>query len=221
MSKYFKVVIKGALGSSEVWSVNPIFDPFLETTFEWSQTKGDAVVAAFAAITTPAPLLAALSNSGFITSFRLELRELGTDELYGVSEYQLPTPRQGTGELTKAPQTAVVASLRTNTPGASGRGRLYWPALNVAIDGNGFRVPTATVVAINTAFASYLRALSNAILTAASWSPITTMDLVVYSRARGVTYPVNQILTGNVLDIQRRRRDALPETYSRTAYPPA
>ncbi|MGK4456075.1 hypothetical protein, partial [Klebsiella pneumoniae] len=69
-----------------------------------------------------------LSTNGSVTGFRVENR--GEDEeLLNVGEAAYTSPITGTGTASKSPQDAITISLRTSTPGARGRGRIYWPAL--------------------------------------------------------------------------------------------
>lgn len=218
---YFRVSVKGTIGPTEVWSVNPAYDPAWDTGVTWDQEQADLITLAMASVTVPTALINLMGSTTRITSYRLELRQDGTDELLGVSERQLGTPIAGGSSVSKPPQTAVVASLRTNTPGASGRGRLYWPATGAAIDTDTYRVPTTIANAAAAGFSSYLDALAEAIMSVGGWAPWTQMQLVVRSKTRGTTYPVTRIMVGNTFDTQRRRRDALAEVYSSAVYPPA
>jgi hypothetical protein len=216
---YFRVVLKGRLGPQEVWSCTPTYDPDLETSFDWNQSFGDTIATAIAAVPIPAGLAGGLSTAGSLDSVRLELRRGSDHELLGVSEKPKTGAAVGGTTPKMPPQTAIVASLRSQTPGASGRGRLYWPAVGLGLDATTLRLVGADVTAASTGFKTYLSAIGAAILSTGAWAPWTAMPLVVLSRTKNQTFPITNILVGNVADTQRRRRDAMPETYTATPYP--
>jgi len=56
-------------------------------------------------------------------------------------------------------------------------------------------------------------------LEAAMEAAIPNLRLCVWSRASSAAIPVTSIRGGDVLDVQRRRRDALTENYQSVAYP--
>lgn len=121
----------------------------------------------------------------------------------------LPAPKQGSGTIKSPFQIARCVSLQTSQPGASRRGRFYVPAMGAspAITG---KVPPP---------AGYLLAwktLFNQI--EASWTGSAPIELGVYSKTLALVTPVTSMRVGDVLDTQRRRRDALTETYSSIAY---
>lgn len=219
MVRYLRLGIKGRLGAAEVWSVNPVLDPFGEIPGPWDQAAGDAATAAIAALTVPSRILLALSNAGSITSIRLEMRDTSTPEIIGVSEYSLPTPLVGTGLPSCPPQNSIVSSLRTANPLRSGRGRLYWPAPGVGITTSAFKLDPTFVQEFADGVASYLTDVCEAVATAFDLSTTSGVGVSVYSPTKNTLTPVNRIQVGDVLDTQRRRRDSLPETYKTAAFP--
>lgn len=219
MTRYLKLALKGRLGASEVWSVNPTLDPYNEIPAAWDQAKGDAAALAIAGLTIPSRLLLALSNAGSLTSVRLELRDTSTPGILGVSEYSLPTPKIGTGAPVSTPQTSIVASLRTATPLSQGRGRIYWPSPGVGVSDSTFKLAPAFAQDLADGFSSYLTSICRAVATAFGAAPIGGIGLSVYSPTKNTLTPVNRILVGDVLDTQRRRRDAVPETYKIAVFP--
>jgi len=109
----------------------------------------------------------------------------------------------------------VVFSLRTNSPGGSGRGRLYWPALGGGITAAG-RLGTSNVTAFMGGMKTYLLAIRD--ILAANF-PLIGFDVAVRSRATKTTPHVVRMQVGDVVDTQRRRRDHLPESYQQVAIP--
>lgn len=206
---YVRVSILGASPGGEVWSINPVFDPTGEFP-GWNQANADAAIVAINALTIPLTLLQCLSTALTVTGSRLEVRDDGNDSLIGISEGARTTAQSGTGTPRLPAQGALVASLRTNTPGASGRGRLYWPAVGASIDTN-LRLSSPTTAAFAADMKTYLNNIAGAL--AASFTSIG-FNLAVRSRATQTTPHVARIQVGNVFDTQRRRRDNIPEAYS-------
>lgn len=109
----------------------------------------------------------------------------------------------GSGAATQNFTTSLVCSLYTDTAGRSYRGRFYFPALAAAQQGTG---KISGVTAIATDFQELLQDL-------AVTNTVSTMQLQVYSPTKNAVTPVTSIKVGDVVDTQRRRRDALNETY--------
>lgn len=212
---YVRVSILGSLSGGEVWSVNPTYDPTGEFGSSVDQTQLDAAATAIAAISPGAQLLSNMSTLAQITGARVEVRDDNTDALLGISQAVRTPALSGTGSPLMPPQAAIVASLRTNTPGASGRGRLYWPAMGAGITSTG-RIATATTATNNTSMKTYLLAIRDALATA---FPTIGFNLAIRSRTTKTTPWVVRIQTGDVVDTQRRRRDNLPENYASAPIP--
>ena|SRR5687767_6126193 len=211
MPGYLRVSLQGSMPGGEVWSVNPIWRLSAEAlpTYEELITLATAINS----ITVPAGMLAMLNSNTQVTGVRLEARS-NTGALEAIYEADRPVPQTGSGASVHPFQTSVVLSLRTTSPGASGRGRLYWPATGVALTPSTMRVPNAALVAFRDAFSTYLGDLTTAIeLT----SPVAI--LAVWSRTLGTYSMVNRLSAGDVLDVQRRRRDTLAEAVVTGTYP--
>lgn len=215
MANYARVSLQGSLPGGEVWSVNPVYDLF--GTITVSPAEAAAAAAAINGITLGASLLNGISSAGRLTGCRVEFRSASW-ELEQVGEASRATPLAGVGTPTKTHQSAVVLSLRSSFPGASNRGRLYWPALNTGMDTSTLKITTAQRDALSTDASAYLAAISNAIGTA-----VTGSDpfLSVYSPTRGTSRTVASIWVGDTFDVQRRRRDNIVESYAIAVYPPA
>ncbi len=211
---YARVSILGQTSGGEVWSVNPVFDPTGEFP-GWNQANADAATAAIDALTIPTSLVSSLSNQMSVTGCRLEVRQDFDDSLIGISIHARSTPVTGSSTPIRPPQTAIVFSIRTNTPGGSGRGRLYWPAVSGTLS-SAFRQVTPAPSAYVADMKTYLTAIQSALATA--FAPIG-FNLAVRSKTTHTTPHAVRIQVGDILDTQRRRRDHLPESYSSLAIP--
>lgn len=212
---YVRVSILGVTTGGEVWSVNPVYDPTGEFPGGVNQVALDAAATAIANLTLPSSLLSSLSTLMGVTGCRLEVRDDTTDALIGISIANRATPVYGGVAPSMPPQAAIVMSLRTNTPGASGRGRVYWPFLGYAITSAG-RISSIDVTAVLGAFKTYSASIAGALATA---FPTIGFDLAVRSKQTKTTPHVVRIQAGNVVDTQRRRRDHLPEAYTTVTVP--
>lgn len=212
---YVRVGILGQTTGGEVWSVNPVYDPSLEFGSGVDQSALDAAAAAIALIAPGVQLLAGLSTLMQITGARLEVRNDTDDSLMAISVAQRATPLNGTSSPKMPLQAASVFSLRTNTPGASGRGRLYWPALGFSIAATG-RLDSTFTGTINGQMKTYLLAIRDALATA---FPTIGFNVAVRSRLTKTTPHVVRMQCGDVVDTQRRRRDNFPEAYNSVTIP--
>lgn len=211
MAGILRVSILGDMPGGEVWSVNPVY--LVGGDFALPYEDLITIAAAINALTVPADMLAMMNSNCHVTGVRLESRsEDGV--LAAVYEANRSVPATGSGSAVHPYQTSAVLSLRTAVAGGSGRGRLYWPATGVALVPATMRITNSVLTAFRTAFASYLTGIAGAI---EATTPEAT--LVVWSRTNSSTAPVNRISAGDVADVQRRRRDALPETVVTAVYP--
>src|SRR6188474_2021870 len=162
---YVRASILGISPGGEVWSVNPVFDPTGEFGSTVDQTALDSACDAIAALSPGAQLTANLSSAMGITGARLEVRDDSTDALIGISTQVRATPLFGGSAPQRSAQDAMVFSLRTTTPGGSGRGRLYWPAASGGIDTN-MRISSSTVTTSLSNMVTYLHAMESALVAA-------------------------------------------------------
>lgn len=219
---YFRMQLSGMLGGIEVFTVNPVFDVEGELTEGWDQTTANAMVTAAAAVQIPSALTVLASTAATFTEWRMEARKDADDSLIGVAAASYTGTQPTTGnKLIQVPQAAVVLSLRTDSPGASGRGRLYWPALGASI-GSNMRLGAPSAGQVSTAATTYLNDVRLALQSeATAFPPWASIQLAVRSKTTKTTPHVVRVMVGDVIDTQRRRRDALPENYSISAFPPA
>lgn len=215
---YIRVRLNGSLPSGEVWSVNPAFN---ETTnvSTWTQTEGQAAADAIALLPIPTALNDLRSGAGVGVTVRVERRS-DTHELIGAAEAAWTAGKTTSVQARMPPQMAVVLSLRSTTPGSRGRGRLYWPAIGAQIDTTTLRLSVPTAAAAATAAATYLDGMATALKNALSPTPsLIDYDLCVVSPTTGTKTRITRIEVGNVLDVQRRRRDRLVEVYATAPMP--
>lgn len=212
---YVRVSILGAQSGGEVWSINPVFDPTGELEFGIDQAKVDAAALAIANRTIPSNLLSTLSSAMSRTGARVEIRSDTTDALLATSTQGSTAASAGAASPKLTPQSALVISIRTDTPGASGRGRLYWPAMGVTVSATG-RLGTPGVAALLTDAKSYLNGIRSDLATA---FPTIGFDLAVRSKATHTTPHATRLQIGDVIDTQRRRRDVLVEAYTAVTFP--
>jgi hypothetical protein len=178
-----------------------------------TSTQVTTIVAAVNAISIPTGLRTVFNTATYVTGARVEARQLLGD-LEAIAEGARIPPVAGTGTAHHPGQTAMVSSLRSTFPGARGRGRLYWPASGMILDGATLRVSSANVGTVLAAVDTYLSAIEAAVT-----ASVGTVRLCVWSRTGNNVHQITRIMVGDVLDTQRRRRDALAETYQEVAYP--
>lgn len=211
---FIRASIQGQAPTGEVWSVNPIyaFGDFDQPTPPFEDMQDAAQVVAD--VTPSTDLRALMGPALSIQGARLEGRTLNGD-LQVVGEATRTTPLAGSGTSSKPYQTAVVFSLRTPTPGARGRGRLYWPAIGASMTTTNFRWDAGQQALALTGMVTYLKAIGTAMGTALGFP---AGALCVWSRAGLALHTVNTMAAGDVFDTQRRRRDRAVESYVSAAY---
>lgn len=143
-------------------------------------------------------------NNLTVSERELQIRDLATGALVGTLPLDVPSPAAGTAEqFPLPPQCAAVMSLRSDTPGPSGRGRFYMAGLGNTMLTSLGRLTDAIRNDLVTDYVTYVNAVSAEIL---------DLSLNVYSKTHGTSYQVTKIDMGNVIDTQRRRRSELVES---------
>lgn len=215
--KSIALSIGGTLGTKEIWTVNPFYQaPIADGYQNWEYEDAVERAQAVADISLPGTLRALLSTAG--TRDRVKLQAYDTSDALAFSVPVFSSALQtGTGGPSKALQDSLVISLRTQAPGPSGRGRLYWPALGASLSSTGFELTTPNQTDVLDDAKTYLKAVRDA-LRGTSVGDFG-YELGVRSRKQGVTHFVSRLQVGSVLDTQRRRRDATPDVYVSTPYP--
>lgn len=207
MPAYYRISIEGTLGASpEVWS----------TGFAVSATPSIPTQTAVDTWASAAMTLLSSSDPG---SVWLKANLGSTSAIQRVRIYYYPNvggaaalmavstgaAAAGTGVVTHPPQCTTVVSLRTATPGASYRGRMYIPSLVATIGSALKRTDLSTSTAVN--WAATLASI------AGTASAGLGDDVAIVSQTTGAVTPVTQVRIGDVIDTQRRRRDNLVEQY--------
>lgn len=219
---WFKIVLKGSIGALENWSTGCSFGIIGLAPDVSDQEAVDGVLAnlltGIPIGDVPDSLRTLLSTSGSMTGWRVEYR--AEDEtLLNFAEGAYAAPLAGMGAPSKLPQDALVFSLRTATPGAKGRGRMYWPALGATVN-TAFQLNSPNNTDVVTGARFLLRQVNEAIDDYyESIASTRRAALAVRSPTDHVCRDVTSIQVGNVLDTQRRRRDLLLESYAVLPYP--
>ncbi len=210
MATILEVSLYGSMPSLERWSVNPCYILFFDTplTVPQLQSLGSAVEA----VALPTAASNFMSSAVAMTGVRFIQRALTTGNLLSAADVPFNTPKPGGGNASKPFQTSVVLSLRTDDTRPRGKGRLYWPALSAVIDNASLRILNVTALAYLTGLRAYFTALRDAIDNALPGGPGLS-NWCVYSRRYNSQAPVTTLMVGDLLDVQRRRRDKAPETY--------
>lgn len=147
---------------------------------------------------------------------QVKAARLGTDGKYDGSDVAVSYPAAavygGSSGNPLPPQIALVATLIAGSgKGLAGKGRMYLPGIKLPVDGGG-HIGESSCQQIATNLATFFNAVN------ASFD--TPGEVINASRgqakfaglgARNV--PINGVRIGNVYDTQRRRRNALAETY--------
>lgn len=212
---YNKVIFQGGLPGGEVWSCGLSFDSDGGEGIQDPEDLADfalAVGVLLAAVPAGNSIKNTVSTAVTFTGIRVEAR--AEDEtLINFGEYTFPTALIGTSTPSKPFQTSLVLSLRTPTPGGSGRGRIYWPTLAIPLDSATLRVSGS----IRTGFVTDWRAFINSIIAASL--PGVVLHLIVRSVTFHVSRRVTVLQVGDIPDVQRRRRDSVVEGYTSLAFP--
>lgn len=219
---YWRLVFKGSIGAVEQWSTSVAYGIVGLAPDVPNQAAADDIAARVAANQTaalvPLTLRSLLSTGGSMDSVRVELRA-EDESILTISERLLAQVLTGAGSANKTPQDSVVFSLRTSTPGARGRGRMYWPALAATLSGT-WQMTAPAPATLVTDVKTWLQASNTAIDDYyISIGSAQRAALSVRSVTDHVCRDVNLIQIGSVLDTQRRRRDSLPEAYVNVAFP--
>ena len=210
-----RVILSGSIGVGEVWSTGITYaGPGGETdeTQVGLQSWADTIAAGLNVALTGTRIDAVLGIANEL--------DLVTVQYYaatgGVAKQAIAAVTDVAGGATanKPLTTSIVYSLRTALPGASFRGRNYWPAPAASIGQSGFLVTPDLPQDHADEWALLLEFLGES--SALTPTPVPH----VYSPTLNLVTPVTTIQVGDVPDTQRRRRDGLQETYASSVFPP-
>lgn len=121
------------------------------------------------------------------------------------------------GSNPHVPQASLVASLRnTGTHGLATKGRMYLPGVYQTVDPSSGRISSTAATNIATNFQTFINGINSA-------APVGTVVALcskgTTTTPTGVSAAVTHVEIGNVYDTQRRRRNALTETYVNKTIP--
>jgi len=200
-----KVLFGGSMPGGEEWSTST----WIQGTVLHDQTELTNILQALdTAMAAGGGFYATLKlfNGGGVTLPLLRAYQYngGTKAAVQAEYNSAYTPTAGTPD--KPNQVSIVTSLRTGLPGRSFRGRMYWPCTKVTMGTNG-----QTIAGIGQEFSNGL-ATSFGTFNAEGWG-----KLVVCSPATSATHQITEIVTDDVLDTQRRRRNKVLDSAPGTA----
>lgn len=210
-----RIVLSGTLaGGTEEWSTGVAFGGAgvtqdLAEVSQWATGIANALPTFLTG--TGLVLSGLLSDFGTVGLVRVYGYAGGPDAPAQVVGEAI-TDIEGDGAVRCPTTTAVVASLRTGVPGASYRGRIYWPGQGAQVTGEGMLGGTAGPSQLAQAFSALLELL------AAASPNVGTVFPGVYSGTKDLITPVIEVAVGSVPDSQRRRRDDLIESYAVAPY---
>lgn len=213
MAQILRVSVRGAMPGGEVWSVNPCWEIDGNVGAPVSPAMALTIATALGAVALPLAAGQAMAAGTTLTGYRVEARAL-TGTLESQAEFVRSSAIGGSGAATHPYGTAIVLSLRTPGVGGSARGRMYWPATGQALSSTTYRLATADQTALLAGLKTYLSDMEAAIKVS-----LPNANLTVWSRKTNNFHDVTSLQLGNVLDSQRRRRDALVEAYSSVSFP--
>lgn len=182
------------------------------TSVAWIQTDGDTIADRAVATSAIADQCDAFW-SAIKGSFAITLNYVGSHQaVIDVNGHVDETftydraPQNGFSDNNNLPsECAIVVSLKTAVNNRRGRGRMYLPCPAVNALQNSGRLTAGTTTSIADGAEDFLLVT----LTAGGHDFVP----VVASKADFALRPITQLKVGDVVDAQRRRRDALSEVY--------
>ena len=139
----------------------------------------------------------------------------GSDKATVVGQNVYGTAIAGTGGTDQPHALAVVASLRSNTSGRSGRGRIYFPCTSSPAYTTGGQLTSTTALAVCQQVRDFIHQLN---LTDFSGTWEKGLTPIVASFTKGQAYPIATVIVDSLVDTQHRREDKQnPSTISTLA----
>lgn len=201
-----KLVIGGHLASgvqtfsTSIWVLSDITGPVTQASFDSFVADCQVAIKAMTSSTAITHMTNSVDQYDALTGYYYPPSHTSAS-LVSAGAYGSPDNGDSTTHAPK--ETSLVASLRSSTPGRSGRGRLYLPACGVPIGANGLADTTA-VGNIGGVVKTCLSALN----------AVDGCTVAVASFTKGIAYPVVAVIVDNKPDTQRRRQDQLTPTYT-------
>lgn len=206
MPSYYRMNVEGGLPGGERWAcgVNFLSDGIAPTQAALTSAAGDMFTRITGGTAGATTLKQLLSTAGSIDRVTL----------YYYTGVGSPASMVGASSAAAVPglltvnlpnQCSRVHSLLTGVPGRRTRGRFYWPNVTSTANSSG----RDSSVSISTATNIGIELAALALLTPQAG----VKRPAVVSQAGGLVTPVTSVSVGNVIDTQRRRRDAILEQY--------
>lgn len=195
-----KLTFSGTHGQGEIWSFGMHIVPIVFT----EDIMDDLETAARAMYSDAA---SNITSSSFLTE--IKYAQLDTNGKYASDDQpyirEVNPSEQGGRSQSYVPQATIVVSLSTGSKrGLAHAGRYYMPPTSVQAGAEGL-LSAASVSEIMLNQKGFLNAINTALA--------PSYIVVASSRGAGAIKKVTGIRVGNVIDTQRRRRNALVETY--------
>jgi hypothetical protein len=219
MAKYsdttHKVTLFGDMfGGTEIWTTGF----FLGSPSGWglgvipTQAEADAIQTAFGTFwgTTGVGIN---QNYRYLGAKVSQINTDGTSDPANTKYSYRATPLAGPGTVVvMPPQVSLAITLQTTkSRGRGSKGRMYIPGISYNPDATG-HIPSTNQTAINSALKTFLDAVQGS-------TDVPGQVVVMSAEVAGVPFKaaemnyVQSVKTGNVYDTQRRRRNALVESY--------
>lgn len=151
----------------------------------------------------PSGLMTKMGGAVKFTGARIEQRT-EMDTLVASGEAVRTSAVPGSGAASKPFQASVVASLRTDNVTRQGRGRMYWPLLSVLTNNDSLRISAADTKVIADSVWSLLNDTGVKLQVPLG---VGTWDPAVFSRVGSTIRQVRRVEVGDIIDVQRKRRD--------------
>lgn len=211
--KVVKVTLSGDMfNGAEVWSTGFYLGSESAASAPITDTAVSDVSAAWETFFKAA-------SSGISSSYKFKmckLVEIGVDgkTLPDTAKYYSPQTvvSGGSAQPPYPPQIALVATLSNSLPrGLATKGRMFLPGVNFAVDTSG-HIATANIEGLATNLKTFFDNMYND--ADLPGRPVLMSTGVAIQLRPGAVRNVTQIRVGNVFDTQRRRRNALNESYN-------
>lgn len=207
---FYRINIDGHLGGGvERWSVGfAAQQADGETSFDAGQMSAwadDALALFIPGTGWSGGLRAMIGSTGEVSRVRIYAYDAPGQPATRVGESTGPGIA-GSGTVTVPFQCTLCYTLLTGLPGRSYRGRLYWPFVTATMTSAG-KIGGAVSLANR---AGDVSGMLDAITSAAEG--ISPVRAAVVSTVQQDVTTVTAVRVGDVMDTQRRRRDALVET---------
>lgn len=220
--EHYRATWKGTFGATgaggDIWAFNLAFAP---GGTQLSKAQLVTLAGQFRAAYSSSTLAAAMGNHAALTDVRIakvaatgKVARSVVDGSYEQGDSAPAAPVVGGSTADRhPPQVAVVVSLATATPGATGRGRFYLPGPAVTIGTDGL-MSQSTATTLAGYAKTFIDTLNSAATTAGIGRCVVASGGSVLQGISPGLRPVTRVRVGRAADTMRSRRSALLESYS-------